>query len=141
PLMGHVEIAVDHVVGFRRGKEFLHQRLHGRIAGEVGLRLRWIGWENGAPQAGWSVRRHLEAVAPRAGVGEIAARAIAALAFEVIRRGEDDEALGPGEALERDAALLAHHAAAPARTHQVDAGVTSQPAGTADLDADGIRRL
>src|SRR5262249_24571612 len=110
----------------------------GGMGGWVGLRLRWLGWEKGAPQAGWSVRRHLEAVAPRAGVGEIAARAIAALAFEVIRRGEDDEALGPGEALERDAALLAHHAAAPVGTDQGDAGVTSQPAGTADLAAHGI---
>ncbi len=102
------------------------QRLHGGVAGQLVFGVRRIGREHRAPQPGRAVGRHLEAIAPGARVGEIAARAIAAIGLEIVRRGEHDEALRPGEAVERDAALLAHGAAAAVGADQLGAGVASR---------------
>jgi len=69
------------------------------------------------------VGRDLEAIAPRAGIGEIAAVAIAALGFEIERRGQNDEALRPGEAFEIYAGTPTHRAAPAVGADQVNAAV------------------
>jgi hypothetical protein len=140
-LMRHIEVAMHDLVRLGRREEFLHQRLYRLLARQVGVRLRRIGRKHGAPQARRSVSRHLEAVAPGARVGEVAARAVAALLFEVVGRGEDDESLRPGEAVERDAALLAHDAAATVGADQIGAGVALDAVGAAHLDAHCVTAL
>src|SRR5882762_9440015 len=59
-----------------------------------------------APEA-----RHVEHRRPLARVGDVGVRREAVLC-EVGERADDDEALGPGEAVERRAEMLAHGAAA-----------------------------
>src|SRR5437762_10889942 len=97
-LMRHVKIAMHDLKGLWRWKKRLHARLHAGIAQYVLLALRRIGRIDRAPKSRRAVRRNLEAIAPGAGVGEIAAVAIAALGFEIIRRGGHDKAFWPGEA-------------------------------------------
>src|SRR5262249_4048065 len=97
-LMRHVEIAMYDLVSARRGEKRLDARLDAGIAQYVLFALRRVGRIDGAPQSRRAVGGNLEAIAPRAGVGEIAAIAIAALSLEIERRGQHDKALRPGEA-------------------------------------------
>src|SRR5215831_12156691 len=99
-LVRHIKIAMDDLVSLRRRKKRLHARLHAGIAQNVVFALRRVGRIDRAPKARRAVGRDLEAIAPRAGIGEVAAIAIAALSLEIERRGEHDEALRPGEAFE-----------------------------------------
>jgi len=78
----------------------LHAPLHAGVAQNVLLALRRICGVDRAPKSGRAVGGLLEAIAPRAGIGEVAAVAIAALGFEIERGGENDEAFRPGEAFE-----------------------------------------
>ena len=112
------------------------------IAQDVVFALRRVGRVHRAPQTWRAVGGDLEAIAPRAGIGEVTAIAIAALAFEIERRGENNEALRPGEAFEFDSGAPAHRAAPAVGADQIDAAVlrnrTRQPA---HLHGDGIRAL
>jgi hypothetical protein len=103
PLMRHIKIAMHDLVGLWRWKKRLHARLHAGVAQYVLFALRRIGRIDRAPKSRRAVGRDLEAIAPGARVGEIPPVAIAALGFEIIWRGEDDEAFRPGEAFEFDA--------------------------------------
>ena len=106
-LMRHIEIAMDDLVGLRARERIsaaAPARPH-RSAARLRAARR-IGRKDRAPQARRTVGRDLEAIAPFLGIGEIAARAIAPLGLEIERRRQHDEALGPGEALELDAACL-----------------------------------
>src|SRR6185437_4527925 len=90
--------------------------------------------ENRAPQTGRPIGGHLEAIAPGAGVGKVTAEAKPSLGLEIIGRGQHDELLRPSEALERNIALLAHHAAAAVGADQVAAAVCLVPVGGAYID-------
>ena len=84
----------------------------------------------------------LKQFAPCAGIGEVAAVAIAAFGFEIERRGENDEALRPGEAFECDSGSPPHRAAPAVNANQVNAAVLRDNAGRpAHLHSDGIRAL
>ena len=122
-LVRHVKIAMHDVVGARRREKRLNARLHAGVAHDVGFRLLGAGGEHRAPQAGRTVGGHLEAVAPGAGVGEIAAVTKPPLGLEIIRRRQDNKALGPGEAFEWNFALLAHDAAAAVGANEIAAGM------------------
>src|ERR1700719_4364594 len=77
----------------------------------VGLLFRHR--ENAAPDAGRAFAFDLEQIDPLVGIGEIIARAIALAGGAKIKTGADlDEALGPSEALERDAGETPHRARA-----------------------------
>src|SRR5690348_8333985 len=82
-LMRHVKIAMDNLVRLRRRKERLDARLHAGVAQNLLFALRRVGRIDRAPQSRWPICRDLEAIAPRAWVGEIAAVAIAALGREI----------------------------------------------------------
>src|SRR4030095_13235700 len=112
-------IAVHDLVVVWRREELMHKRLHGGLAGQLVLRRHGIGREHRAPESRRAVGRDLEAIAPCAGAGEVAARAVAEVVLKIERRGEYDEAFGPGEAVEGDARLLAHGAAAAVGTNDV----------------------
>jgi hypothetical protein len=101
----------------------LQPRLHGLIAHQRFIARSGIGRVNRAPQAGRPVRRDLEAIAPLIRIGEIAARAVAALGLEIEGRRQHDEALGPGEAFEFDATRLAHDAAPAIGADQISAAM------------------
>src|SRR5215472_10221095 len=92
-LVRHIKIAMDDLVSLRRRKKRLHARLYAGIAQYVLFALRRIGRIDRAPKPWRAVGGNLEAIAPRARVGEITAVAIAALSLEIERRGEYDEAL------------------------------------------------
>src|SRR6516225_5422166 len=92
-LVRHIKIAMDDLVSLRRRKKRLHARLHAGVAQYILFALCRVGWIDRAPKSRRTVGRDLEAIAPRAGIGEIAAVAIAALGFEIERRGQNDEAL------------------------------------------------
>ena len=67
---------------------------------------------------------------------------MAAFGFEIERRGEDDEALRPGEAFECDAGSPPHRAAPAVGANQINAAVLRDNAGRpAHLHGDGIRAL
>jgi len=122
-LVRHIKIAMDDLVSLRRRKKRLHTRLHAGITQYILFALRRVGWIDRAPKSRWAVGRDLEAIAPRAGIGEIAAVAIAALGFEIERRGQNDEALRPGEAFEIYAGTPTHRAAPAVGADQVNAAV------------------
>ena len=71
----------------------MHARLRAGVAQYILFALCRVGWIDRAPKSRRTVGRDLEAIAPRAGIGEIAAVAIAELGFEIERRGQNDEAL------------------------------------------------
>ena len=108
--------------------------MHTGIAHDVAFGLLGNDRKDRAPQAGRAVSGHLETIAPGARVGEIAAIAIAALRLEVIRRREHDELLRPGEAVERNIALLANDAAAAIGANEITAGMGFYAAWPAHLD-------
>src|SRR5262249_6908493 len=92
-LVRHIEIAMDDLVRLRRRKKRLHAHPHAGVAQYILFALRRIGRIDRAPKPRRAVGGDLETIAPRAGVGEIAAIAIAALGLEIERRGENDKAL------------------------------------------------
>src|SRR6201987_3737919 len=122
-LMRHVEIAMNDLVRPRRREKRLHARLHAGIAQNVVFALRRVGRVHRAPKSRRAAGRDFEAIAPRPGIGEVAAVAIAALAFEIERRGENDEALRPGEAFEWNPGTPPHGAAAAAGDDKIDAAM------------------
>src|SRR6266568_2170514 len=140
-LMRHIKIAMHDLVGLRRRKERLHARLHASVAQYLLFALRRIGRINRAPKRWRTVGRDLEAIAPGAGVGEIAAVAVAALGFEIVRSGEDDAALRPGKAFERDAGTPAHGAAAAVSANEIAASVRRYARWSAHLHRDRMRGL
>src|SRR6185312_3428337 len=79
------------------------------------------GRENRPPKTGRAVTGHLEAIAPFVGIGEIAARAIAAVLLEIERRREHEESLEIGKPFEGNSRLLAHEAAAAVGPDQIGA--------------------
>src|SRR5262249_9121364 len=97
--------------------------------------------EYGAPEAWRTIGRDLEAIAPGTRVGKIAARTIAAVLLEVIRRRENDKTFRPCESLEGDAALLAHRRASAIGTDQIAAGVARKAVGSLHIDADRVPGL
>ena len=104
--------------------------------------MRRVGGVDRAPKSRRAVGRDLEAIAPCAGIGEVAAIAMAAFGFEIERRGEDDEALRLGEAFECDARSPTHRAAPAVGANQINAAVLRDNAGRpAHLHSDGIRAL
>src|SRR5262245_62415597 len=117
--MRHVQVSMHDVVGARLWKESLYPLLHAAVAHDGGIIFRRLGREHRSPQAGRSVGRDLEAIAPRAGLGEIAAIRIAALRLEIERRREDDESFRPSEAVEGDFAALSHGAATTVCTDKI----------------------
>ena len=121
--MRHIEIAMDDLVSVRRRKKRLHARPHAGITQYILFALRRVGWIDRAPKSRWAVGRDLEAIAPCAGIGEVAAIAMAAFGFEIKRRGEDDEALRPGEAFEFYAGTPTHRTAPAVGADQVNAAV------------------
>src|ERR1700752_3968064 len=141
-LMRHIEITMDDFIRLRRRKKRLHARLHAGIAQYVLFALRRVGRVDRAPKSGRTVGGDLEAIAPRARIGEIAAIAIAALAFEIERRGENDEALRPGEAFEWNPGTPPHGAAAAVGADQIDAAMLRNRARRpAHLYAHGVGAL
>src|SRR6185437_7337049 len=139
--MRDVEIAMDDLIRLRGGKEFLHPRLHRVIAQKLVIGLRRLCRVNRPPQAGRAIGRDLEAIAPLVGIGEIAARAITARCAEIEGRRQDDEPLGPGEAFEGDAALLAHDAAPAIGADQIGALVPALALWAAHGDRDAAGAL
>src|SRR5262245_42819536 len=139
--MRHVQVSMHDVVGARLWKESLYPLLHAAVAHDGGIVLRRFGREHRSPQAGRPVGRDLEAIAPRAGLGEIAAIGIAALPLEIERRREDDEPLRPGEPVEGDFAALSHGAATAVCTDEIGARVALYRSWSADIDADGSAGL
>src|SRR4029077_9777994 len=116
--------------------------LHAGIAQYVVLALRRVGRVDRAPKSRRAVGRDLEAIAPGAGIGEIAAVAIAALAFEIEWRGEDDEALGPGEAFKFVSGTPPHRAPSAVGADQISAAVLRDSARRlAPLHRHGVRAL
>jgi hypothetical protein len=112
------------------------------IAQNVLVAVSRLGRINRAPQARRPIGGDLEAIAPRAGVGEIAAIAIAAPGFEIVRRGEHDEALRPGEAFERNAGAPAHRAAPAIGADQIGGAVLrDRAAAVTHLHRDRVRAL
>jgi hypothetical protein len=97
--------------------------MHAAIAQYVVFALRRVGRVDRAPQSRRTVGGDLEAIAPRAGIGEVAAVAIAALAFEIERRGQKNEALRPGEAFEFDVGAPPHRATPAVGSDQIEAAM------------------
>jgi hypothetical protein len=73
----------------------------------------------GVPAISPSVARHLEQIGPLCRVRHVGAQAAAQRRLEVEFRGDHEEALGPGVALELDAERLADGAAPAIRSNDI----------------------
>ncbi len=136
-----VEIAVHDRVSAGLGEELLQPLLHRVLVEHLIVGFARQGRKHHPPQPASVVARDLEQVRPFVRVGKIAAKAAAAFAREIERRGEHQKALGKRIALECDAECLAHGRAPAVGADQVAAGETFAPAATRHRDRDPIRAL
>ena len=111
-LVDRIEVEVEVIALLLRHVDAREACAHRGIRQRLLVLLVLARVEHRAPASLEIVARHLEQVGPLLGVGHVAAQAAAERRLEIELRGDHEEALRPGVALEVDAERLAHRAAA-----------------------------